>query len=102
MHFRTRLRGGGTTEIIAFGPADAEATAEKELHRALPAAVLDIRAIRRNDASPRIVESFTLDYRLTLTLDVDSDTEKSARRAALVAARSALAGTRFERVKWER
>lgn len=82
MIFRARLVGTGTAEVEAYGSGDAEARLEKEAQRAIDGARLSVRAIRRLDEAPRIVESFRLEYRLRVDV--------------------ALAGTRFERIAWER
>ena len=89
-------------EIAAYGSADAEARVEKELLRALPSARIDVRAIRRTDEETRIVESFQIDYLLRTEALSEGEDEESARRAAFAAARSALQGTRFQRISWER
>lgn len=102
MRFLARVSGEGTAEIPAYGSADAEARLEKELSRALPSAVLRILTLRRVDPDPRIVEAFAVDYRLTADVWVEEEDLESARRAAFVAARRALEGTRFARIAWRK
>lgn len=102
MRFRARLTGYGEAAIEAFGSADAEARLEKELARALPGSTLVIRALRRPEDEPRIVETFVAEYLLRSDLEVEGTNEESARRAAFSAARRALSGSRFQRVAWDR
>lgn len=96
-----RLRGTGVATLAAHGPVDAERTLAKELSRALPESMLNVREIRRMDEEPRIVESFALTYILTAEVEVEPEESETARTAAFRAARRALEGTRFARVAWD-
>jgi hypothetical protein len=102
MRFRARVIGEGTAEIPAYGSGDAEARLEKELSRALPSARIRIHSLRRLDPTPRIVESFAVEYAIEADLAVEGEDRESARRAAFVAARRALEGTRFARIAWRK
>ena len=101
MRFRVRIKGTGTATLAAQNSVDAERTLEKELTRALPGGVLDVREIRRMDETPRIVKEFALTYVLTTEEDVEAEDEEGARPAAFRSARKALEGTRFARVAWD-
>ncbi len=102
MRYHALLVGSGVASIEAFGSADAEARLEKEVARALPGASLLIRALRRTEETPRIVEGFDAEYLLRVRIDMEGNDEEGARRAAFASARQALSGTRFARVAWER
>jgi hypothetical protein len=101
---RATIFGRGRTELAAYGPADAEATVEKEFRNLRLEGRLDIRSLRRTEAEQHIVESFELTYSVRLTVEVEapSSDEKALKRIAFAAGRSALEGTRFHRVEWER
>lgn len=101
MLYRAKLKGSGTAEIAAYGAADAEATVQKELRRALPGATVDVRGIRRLDEEPRIVEEFLIEYLVMFQLEVTGEDETSARRSAFTRVRAGLKSTRYEKVSWQ-
>lgn len=89
-----RLRGTGRARVAAYGVADAEHLVEKEIARAWPDARVLVTGVERGAGDARIVEEFTVSYRITATLPADTS------RAAFQQARALLAGTRYERTEW--
>lgn len=100
MEVEVLLRGRARVEVAAFGLADAEHLVEKELVRLWPAARVRVLDVRRGEAA-RIVEEFTVSYRLEAVLRVTADRREEAPSTAFRRARRLLAGTRYQRTKWE-
>ncbi|CAN5868769.1 hypothetical protein BH20GEM3_BH20GEM3_05850 [soil metagenome] len=101
MTHRVRLRGAGRVELPAYGVADAEHQIEKEITHAWPDARVDVTEIGRAMHSGRIVEEFTVGYRVQGTLQVAATSATEARTLALRELRRRFAPTRFGRVTWE-
>ena len=99
--FEVAVKGGGRVELAAYGIADAEHQAEKELRAAWPEARIAIVEMSRSGAAPRIVEEFRVHYRVSGTVSVDAETADDARRAALRTLRERFAATRFAHVVWD-
>ena len=96
-----RAHGRGRVEVPAYGLADAEHQVEKELLRAWPGARVEVLEITRAGEA-RIVEEFTVAYRVEATVQVEAPTPEEAWREALRRLREALGGTRFRRIEWTR
>ncbi len=95
-----RAEGRGRATLPAYGLADAEHQAEKELLRAWPDARVEVTEVLRAEAAGRIVEEFVVRYRLVATVPTEADTPDEARRDALRRLRAAFEGTRHRRVEW--
>src|SRR5215218_6102018 len=93
--------GQGRVDIAAYGVADAEHLVEKELRALWPDARLVVTEVRRDAGAARIVEEFSLAYRLQATLQAEGADEAEARRAAFRAARDRLAGSRYRHTSWD-
>jgi hypothetical protein len=50
---------------------------------------------------PRIVEEFSLSYRIDAVLEMEAEDEAAARRAAFRTARDRLASSRYRKTAWE-
>jgi hypothetical protein len=98
---RVPVAGGGRVTVPAYGLADAEHRVEKEIARRLAGATVSIVAVERPGGEPRIVEEFSVEYRVTVTLEVEAAHPREARIAAFRAARSALEDSRYVRTVWE-
>jgi hypothetical protein len=95
------VKGGGRAELAAYGIADAEHQAEKELRAAWPEARVSVVEVSRSGDQPRIVDEFVVRYRLSGTVPVDAESADDARRAALRTLRERFAATRFAHVVWD-
>lgn len=95
------VAGAGSVEVAAYGIADAEHRVEKEIHKLLPSARVAIAAVERPADSSRIVEDFSVTFRLRLTVAVEAEDAEAAASAAFRATRESLAGTRYDRTRWE-
>lgn len=95
------LRGSGTVQLPAYGVADAEHQVEKEILRRLPDARVTILGVSRGGEAPRIVEEFSVRYRLQLSVAVTVEDTATAAAEARRAARAALIGTRYAATAWE-
>ena len=95
-----RLRGTGTVEVAAHGVADAEHLVEKEMRALWPGARIVVTGVSRA-GEPRIVEEFSLSYRVEATLEAAGEDESAARRAAFRSARERLASSRYANTAWE-
>jgi hypothetical protein len=95
------LKGGARVELAAYGLADAEHQVEKELRAAWPEARVEVLDVSRRGEG-RIVEEFSVRYRVRGTVTVDAEGPAEARTAALRLLRERLAGTRHARIEWER
>jgi len=89
-------------EVPAYGLADAEHQVQKEIRAAWPEAHVDVLDVGRPGGAARIVEDFTVTYRITGTLDVAEATEAAAEREAFRQLRARFDGTRYQQVRWER
>jgi hypothetical protein len=96
-----RVRGRGRVQLPAYGLADAEHRVEKEISRLWPGTLVQVLDVARGEGEARIVEEFTVAYRLENTLRVEADSPESARAAAFRAARALLADSRYFRTEWE-
>jgi hypothetical protein len=96
-----RVRGRGRVRLPAYGLADAEHRVEKELSRLWPGTLVQVLDVSRGEGGVRIVEEFTVTYRLENTLRVEAGSPESARTAAFRAARALLADSRYARTEWE-
>lgn len=94
-----RVRGSGRVDVAAYGIADAEHRVEKEIRLAWPNARVEILEIARGAASGRIVEEFTVSYRIRAELEVGVGSD--ARSLAFRVARERLEGTRYWGAEWE-
>jgi outer membrane PBP1 activator LpoA protein len=103
MRHEVEVRGGGRVELAAYGMADAEHQVEKEIHAAWPGARVSILEVARTAPGERIVEEFTIRYRVSgvVLVDVEVESPDQARRAALRALRERFDGTRFGRIVWD-
>jgi hypothetical protein len=101
VRYEVAVKGGGRVELAAYGIADAEHQAEKELRAAWPEARVNVLEVSRSSDQPRIVDEFFVRYRLSGTVSVDSESADDARRAALRALRERFADTRFAHVVWD-
>ena len=101
MRFEVAVKGGGRAELAAYGIADAEHQAEKELRAAWPGARVDVVEVARTGDAPRIVEEFAVRYRVSGTTTVEAESADEARRTALRALRERFDETRFSRVVWD-
>lgn len=99
--YEVAVKGGGRVELAAYGIADAEHQAEKELRAAWPEARIAVVELSRQGDQPRIVEEFVVRYRLSGTVAVDAESADDARRAALRTLRERFADTRFAHVVWD-
>ena len=97
-----RAEGRGRAVLPAYGLADAEHQAEKELLRAWPDSRVEVTEVLRAEAAGRIVEEFVVRYRLAATVPVDAGTPGEAQREALRRLRAAFGGTRHRRIEWVR
>jgi len=96
-----KVAGAGTVELAAYGIADAEHRVEKEIRRLIPSASVAIASVERPTDSSRIVEEFSVTYRLRLTVSIDARDDAAAASAAFRSVRESLAGTRYDRTRWE-
>lgn len=96
-----RATGRGRAEVPAYGVADAEHQVEKELLRAWPGARVEVLEISRAGEA-RIVEEFSVAYRLEATVRLEASSAEEARREALRRLRAAFEGTRHRRIEWTR
>lgn len=101
MIHRVSVRGRGRVELPAFGLTDAEHRVEKEIARLWPEALVQVLEVARGEGDPRIVEEFTVTYRIEGALEVDAPSLDAARRATFRAARRKLADSRYYRTEWE-
>jgi len=99
--FEVAVKGGGRAELAAYGIADAENQAEKELRAAWPGSRVDVVEVAKTGGAPRIVEEFAVRYRVSGTMTVEAESADEARRAALRALRERFHETRFSRVVWD-
>lgn len=96
-----RVRGGGRVHLAAYGLADAEHQAEKEIARAWPEARVQIADVGRAAHAGSIVEEFAVSYHIRGELQVAGESPAEVRTAALRQLRERFRGTRFARVEWE-
>ncbi|HEX9935907.1 MAG TPA: hypothetical protein VGB15_02245 [Longimicrobium sp.] len=102
MRYEVAVKGGGRAELAAYGIADAEHQAEKELRAAWPGARVDVVEVARSSPGERIVEEFAIRYRVSGVVVVeDAESADEARRVALRQLRDRFDGTRFRRVVWD-
>lgn len=97
---RVPVRGTGRVELAAYGVADAEHRVEKELAALWPEGRVEVAEVARTGAG-RIVEEFSVAYRVRGDVAVAGAPGEEAERAALRALREGFAGSRYERVAWE-
>ena len=95
------ITGEGRVDVAAYGIADAEHLVEKELRALWPEARLVVTEVRRESGAARIVEEFSLAYRLQATLRVEAADVTEARRAAFRAARDRLEDSRYRHTSWD-
>ena len=102
MRHEVAVKGGGRVELAAYGIADAEHQAEKEIRAAWPEARVSILEVARNSPGERIVEEFAIRYRVSgIVIVEEAESAEAARRAALRQLRERFDGTRFSRVVWD-
>ncbi len=102
MRYEVAVKGGGRAELAAYGIADAEHQAEKEIRAAWPEARVSIVEVARNSPGERIVEEFAIRYRVSGIVIVEAaESAEAARRAALRQLRERFGGTRYSRVVWD-
>jgi hypothetical protein len=101
MWYEVAVKGGGRVELAAYGIADAEHQAEKEIRAAWPDARVSIVEVSRSDPEQRIVEEFAIRYRVSGVVSVNADGADEARRLALRSLRDRFGGTRFGRIVWD-
>jgi hypothetical protein len=94
------VRGIGRVELPAYGVADAEHRVEKEIRALLSDSRVEILRVERPVNSDRIVEEFTVGYRIVRQTKVEADTQEKARSAAFRESRARLAGSRYLRTEW--
>ncbi len=100
MTFQVTISGRGRAAIAAYGVADAEHQAEKDLAGLWPRAAIQIVELRR-PPSGRIVEEFDVGFTLRMTTVAEAPTAGAAGRSALRTARAAALATRYSRVEWD-
>ncbi len=100
-HFEIGVEGRGTVVVPAFGLADAEHRVEKEIRKRLPDSRVSVHTVERPPDTSRIVEEFSVTYSLRVRLPVEAADDDAAVPTAFRAVRDALAGTRYERTRWE-
>jgi hypothetical protein len=99
--YPTRIVGTGALDVIAYGIADAEHHAEKELARLWPDAAFEVTQVERVEAgNPRIAEEFRVGFRIRATIAAEGESPEEALRVAFRAAQQRLAGSRFQRTSW--
>ena len=86
--------------VAAHGVADAEHLVEKEMRALWPGARIVVTTVERS-GEPRIVEEFSLSYRVEGAVDAEGEDEAAARRAAFRSARERLASSRYRGTAWE-
>jgi hypothetical protein len=96
-----RIRGKGRVQVAAHGMGDAEHLLEKELRSLWPEARLVVTEVARPPGAERIVEEFSVSYRLEAAVEADAEDEEQARRSAFRAARDRLAASRYRHTSWE-
>jgi hypothetical protein len=89
------VKGTGRVSLAAYGIADAEHQVEKELRRLWPDARVDVLDVSRMDERARIVEEFTVRYRVRGSVEVEAETEEEVRRAGFRAVRERFASSRY-------
>lgn len=94
------IRGEGRVSVPAYGIADAEHLVEKEISRALPGARVAVLEARR-ETRDRIVEEFSVEYRIDATLEVEAEDPEKAKGAAFRRARALLSDTRYHLTRWD-
>ena len=94
-----RIRGEGTVDVAAHGLADAEHLLEKEMRALWPGARIVVIRVSRG-GEPRIVEEFSLSYRIEASVEAEGEDEAALRRAAFRSARERLAGSRYRNTSW--
>jgi hypothetical protein len=94
------LRGTGRVVLPAYGLADAEHQVEKEVRALWPRAAVEVLDVGRAGGVGRIVEEFTVRYRVRGTLAVEAEGTEEAGRVALRVLRERFAGSRYERIAW--
>lgn len=97
---RITLTGEGRLEIPGYGIADAEDRLEKDVRALFPDALFRILQTRRTDPEPKIVETFEVEYRVVVAIEVDPDEPEKMRRKAFAKAREAVLGSRIEQIGW--
>jgi len=75
---------------------------EKEICQRLPEARVEVMGIERVPGSGRIAEEFCAEYRVRAEVEVHAEDAEAARRAALARVRKSLAGSRYQRIEWEK
>lgn len=98
---RVRVRGHGRAEVAAYGVADAEHQTERELLRAWPEARVIVQEVRRREEAGRIVETFSVGFRVEGWVDGEGSDAAAAERHAFRQVRERLKGTRFRGVRLE-
>jgi hypothetical protein len=88
--------------VVAYGLADAEHLVEKEIRQRLPDATVEVTGIERVPGSGQIAEEFRAEYCVRAAVEAEGEDAASARRAALVHMRERLAGSRYQRIEWEK
>jgi hypothetical protein len=96
-----RVSGGGTAVVPAYGLADAEHQVEKELREAWPAAQVQVMDVSRPAGPPRIVEDFSVAYRIRGTIIVEAESPENAAREAFRRLRALFSGTRYTDLRWD-
>lgn len=100
MRHSVRAEGRGRAVLPAYGLADAEHQAEKEVCRSWPDARVEVTEVVRTETAGRIVEEFAVSYRVHASVEVEADSPDEARRDALRALRAAFEGSRHRRIEW--
>lgn len=95
-----RVRGEGRVEVAADGFADAEHLVEKELRSAWRSGSVEILEVSRPGGTSRIVDHFSVSYRLAAEIEVIGVSSAAAPREALRKARAMLSDTRYRRAEW--
>lgn len=101
MEYEIRVRGEGRVQLPAYGLADAEHRVEKELSRLWPGATIRVLDVSRGRDGARIVEEFTVIYRIDGVVNVEVPSPNETLRAAFRRARERLADSRYFHTQWE-
>ena len=101
MPYTIPITGTGRVDVAAYGVADAEHLVEKELGARWPEARLLVTEVKRHPGAARIVEEFSISYRLHAVMQTEGADEAEARRAAFRVARDRLADSRYRHTRWD-
>lgn len=100
MKQRVRVTGEGRVQVPGYGIADAEDRIEKDVRALFPTGLFRILQTRRTDPEPKIVETFEVEYRVVVAVEVDPDETEKMRRKAFGMVRDTVLGSRIQQIQW--